>query len=168
DSHPTTEVCLILQAEDGIRDRSVTGVQTCALPICERVLSAFARRLSCTRASSRVPPKLIFSTARGSRFETGTIADTCRSVPEITAFVLERLSSIWIARLGATRTRHHDVTASSSNPTVPTRNEIAVTRITGESFEFSGDRPTISFTESAGASDVLARPVVVALLGGFA
>src|SRR5205823_6790004 len=25
------------QAEDGIRDKLVTGVQTCALPICERV-----------------------------------------------------------------------------------------------------------------------------------
>ena len=24
------------QAEDGIRDTSVTGVQTCALPICDR------------------------------------------------------------------------------------------------------------------------------------
>eukprot|EP00928_Gymnodinium_smaydae_P058342 TRINITY_DN4154_c0_g1_i1.p1 TRINITY_DN4154_c0_g1~~TRINITY_DN4154_c0_g1_i1.p1 ORF type:complete len:632 (+),score=165.06 TRINITY_DN4154_c0_g1_i1:55-1950(+) len=28
------------QAEDGIRDRNVTGVQTCALPICETVTSA--------------------------------------------------------------------------------------------------------------------------------
>src|SRR5207249_7996904 len=26
------------QAEDGIRDRNVTGVQTCALPICDHVL----------------------------------------------------------------------------------------------------------------------------------
>ena len=26
------------QAEDGIRDTSVTGVQTCALPICRPVL----------------------------------------------------------------------------------------------------------------------------------
>src|SRR5256885_9919715 len=26
------------QAEDGIRDYKVTGVQTCALPICERAL----------------------------------------------------------------------------------------------------------------------------------
>src|SRR5207245_5873748 len=26
------------QAEDGIRDATVTGVQTCALPICPRVL----------------------------------------------------------------------------------------------------------------------------------
>src|SRR5207249_7259692 len=25
------------QAEDGIRDRNVTGVQTCALPICQRL-----------------------------------------------------------------------------------------------------------------------------------
>ena len=38
-------MCLVLvcvfffffQAEDGIRDVAVTGVQTCALPICERL-----------------------------------------------------------------------------------------------------------------------------------
>src|SRR5438094_5704112 len=28
--------CFFFQAEDGIRDRTVTGVQTCALPICDR------------------------------------------------------------------------------------------------------------------------------------
>ena len=28
-------VCFFFQAEDGIRDRLVTGVQTCALPICD-------------------------------------------------------------------------------------------------------------------------------------
>src|SRR5207248_8395480 len=28
--------CFFFQAEDGIRDRTVTGVQTCALPICPR------------------------------------------------------------------------------------------------------------------------------------
>src|SRR5699024_11665118 len=27
-------LCFFFQAEDGIRDRNVTGVQTCALPIC--------------------------------------------------------------------------------------------------------------------------------------
>src|SRR5437016_1779399 len=32
----TTPLCFFFQAEDGIRDWSVTGVQTCALPICER------------------------------------------------------------------------------------------------------------------------------------
>src|SRR5699024_11322865 len=31
---PLTEVVFFFQAEDGIRDRNVTGVQTCALPIC--------------------------------------------------------------------------------------------------------------------------------------
>src|SRR5699024_233610 len=31
------------QAEDGIRDRNVTGVQTCALPICPRIsISVFS------------------------------------------------------------------------------------------------------------------------------
>src|SRR5699024_12126876 len=30
--HPRCSVCFV-QAEDGIRDRNVTGVQTCALPI---------------------------------------------------------------------------------------------------------------------------------------
>src|SRR2546430_4110158 len=29
-------MCFFFQAEDGIRDLTVTGVQTCALPICER------------------------------------------------------------------------------------------------------------------------------------
>src|SRR3712207_9342751 len=29
--------CFFFQAEDGIRDIGVTGVQTCALPICEEV-----------------------------------------------------------------------------------------------------------------------------------
>src|SRR2546430_6484254 len=37
------------QAEDGIRDLTVTGVQTCALPISERVKIASARS---------VPPRL--------------------------------------------------------------------------------------------------------------
>src|SRR5260221_4238370 len=29
------------QAEDGIRDHCVTGVQTCALPICQRLSASF-------------------------------------------------------------------------------------------------------------------------------
>ena len=31
--------CFFFQAEDGIRDTSVTGVQTCALPICDRLIT---------------------------------------------------------------------------------------------------------------------------------
>src|SRR3712207_8365514 len=34
-----THVCFFFQAEDGIRDIGVTGVQTCALPICKDSLS---------------------------------------------------------------------------------------------------------------------------------
>src|SRR5438094_9505703 len=30
-------LCFLFQAADGIRDRTVTGVQTCALPICVRL-----------------------------------------------------------------------------------------------------------------------------------
>src|SRR5699024_11987812 len=33
-SHFIVLFCFFFQAEDGIRDRNVTGVQTCALPIC--------------------------------------------------------------------------------------------------------------------------------------
>src|SRR5205809_7057696 len=32
---PSADVCFFFQAEDGIRDVAVTGVQTCALPISE-------------------------------------------------------------------------------------------------------------------------------------
>src|SRR5256885_10318529 len=31
--------CFFFQAEDGIRDYKVTGVQTCALPICPHVVT---------------------------------------------------------------------------------------------------------------------------------
>src|SRR5207248_5877071 len=46
---PTSRVFVVVfffQAEDGIRDRTVTGVQTCALPI-------FARRLLASGADAR-------------------------------------------------------------------------------------------------------------------
>src|SRR5437868_12925195 len=37
------------QAEDGIRDRNVTGVQTCALPICYRAIVPYLRGYGTTR-----------------------------------------------------------------------------------------------------------------------
>src|SRR5207248_6303473 len=42
------------QAEDGIRDRTVTGVQTCALPIFPRAATAANAGLS--RAKALLPP----------------------------------------------------------------------------------------------------------------
>src|SRR5258707_8724194 len=40
------------QAEDGIRDIGVTGVQTCALPICQRLLRSVAGTRSGIAAAS--------------------------------------------------------------------------------------------------------------------
>src|SRR5207248_8125041 len=37
-------VCFFFQAEDGIRDRTVTGVQTCALPISSGRFGKFLKR----------------------------------------------------------------------------------------------------------------------------
>src|SRR3989442_12540937 len=48
------------QAEDGIRDADVTGVQTCALPICFRRAVRFIPPGSCCtapRGGSREPPR---------------------------------------------------------------------------------------------------------------
>src|SRR5699024_9275767 len=39
-------IVFFFQAEDGIRDRNVTGVQTCALPISDRAEDASASRVS--------------------------------------------------------------------------------------------------------------------------
>src|SRR6202022_4782376 len=39
--------CFFFQAEDGIRDHCVTGVQTCALPIC---ISSMSFTKGCTAA----------------------------------------------------------------------------------------------------------------------
>src|SRR5207237_2937201 len=46
------------QAEDGIRDSSVTGVQTCALPISLEVIE-MARAHNCGRLSGVVSPMQI-------------------------------------------------------------------------------------------------------------
>src|SRR2546430_12679115 len=50
------------QAEDGIRDLTVTGVQTCALPICRRAPGSPAR----AERISRVAPAPGISRSRGS------------------------------------------------------------------------------------------------------
>src|SRR5256886_6515250 len=68
------------QAEDGIRDLTVTGVQTCALPICE---VRKARSLLCCSASTAVRnvkiawgPSSARSRARVARSRrTGSILD---------------------------------------------------------------------------------------------
>src|SRR5207248_7940049 len=55
------------QAEDGIRDRTVTGVQTCALPICARILPTFAESLS--RKATKRLTKLGVEVSTGVKVE---------------------------------------------------------------------------------------------------
>src|SRR5262249_59113626 len=66
------------QAEDGIRDWSVTGVQTCALPICAGV------RLRRRRQVAEAPPpvRLLLlqrQGARALRSEERRVGKECRS-----------------------------------------------------------------------------------------
>src|SRR5699024_12190464 len=44
------------QAEDGIRDRNVTGVQTCALPILKKAIISNAKTASKTPIGSTIIP----------------------------------------------------------------------------------------------------------------
>src|SRR5258708_29897182 len=51
--------CFFFQAEDGIRDDLVTGVQTCALPICLASgpsSATWALAMAAPEGSSKVPP----------------------------------------------------------------------------------------------------------------
>src|SRR5438094_1507309 len=65
------------QAEDGIRDRTVTGVQTCALPILSPALVLFHREASELSANLRagrpVEPFLL------ERSEERRVGKECRS-----------------------------------------------------------------------------------------
>src|SRR5260370_12782514 len=51
----SSDVCsFFFQAEDGIRDSSVTGVQTCALPICLAAVQAYGLDVSLQPFKSQV------------------------------------------------------------------------------------------------------------------
>src|SRR5690606_41043301 len=76
--------CFFFQAEDGIRDFHVTGVQTCALPICRPATCATsARPPRAERArgsrlprSSRSPPALhTFARPAARRTRSAVLAD---------------------------------------------------------------------------------------------
>src|SRR5699024_11703236 len=50
------------QAEDGIRDRNVTGVQTCALPISTPMMAAWPSDRRGTECTVPMPPGLVNET----------------------------------------------------------------------------------------------------------
>src|SRR3989441_4933873 len=76
-------IFFFFQAEDGIRDKLVTGVQTCALPICEAIgwsAAAWALGLLC-KENAAVAPALIawawvLGLARPSRRRMGLFVAT--------------------------------------------------------------------------------------------
>src|SRR3712207_7189124 len=64
------------QAEDGIRDIGVTGVQTCALPICSHELLVARPPLERDRALARLGHELVRVEARS---EERRVGKECRS-----------------------------------------------------------------------------------------
>src|SRR5207237_5374486 len=54
---PTSTYSFFFQAEDGIRDSSVTGVQTCALPICRSCAAQLASRPAADRTRGGIQPR---------------------------------------------------------------------------------------------------------------
>src|SRR2546427_12795989 len=73
------------QAEDGIRYLTVTGVQTCALPICKRSCAAFSRGGRCEErlppSSRRSPRRARSQSCRRPEKRRGPRAIPSRSTP---------------------------------------------------------------------------------------
>src|SRR5256885_12842501 len=98
DSHSVRCLVFFFQAEDGIRDYKVTGVQTCALPISDAVKVGGAGahrgvrggdrvRAGRSNAAERLAPGLPFDLERGlvrtvirpARSEERRVGKECRS-----------------------------------------------------------------------------------------
>src|SRR5690348_18420733 len=81
--------CFFFQAEDGIRDGRVTGVQTCALPICEERLGRPDGRLPVDEVRRRLRQEVLrgpadqdlggLHPAVGLRSEERRVGKECRS-----------------------------------------------------------------------------------------
>src|SRR5476651_1277059 len=69
----TLQIFFFFQAEDGIRDISVTGVQTCALPIYGSATPAVPRMIA--EGGRRMRPVVVPS----SRSEERRVGKECRS-----------------------------------------------------------------------------------------
>src|SRR5271157_6206832 len=68
-----TSSCFFFQAEDRIRDADVTGVQTCALPICSRLQQERTALRHCSDGRVRLSPPALL------RSEERRVGKECRS-----------------------------------------------------------------------------------------
>src|SRR5205823_8867946 len=78
-------IFFFFQAEDGIRDKLVTGVQTCALPICTRRCIT----KSCTIRSGSGPSQI--------SWDSSTRNSTARSSPDAAEFTRAVLTASFLS-----------------------------------------------------------------------
>src|SRR5688572_33441776 len=69
------------QAEDGIRDLTVTGVQTCALPICQRTRAPGRGRTDAPGDSARSAPRRSPPPTPGTADRGAAPAPAARAAP---------------------------------------------------------------------------------------
>src|SRR6266542_5105199 len=75
--HKRSEGIFFFQAEDGIRDATVTGVQTCALPICSIKRSALVHRTAELAAFTSRSPASSAAPARRRPRESMVLSRRC-------------------------------------------------------------------------------------------
>src|SRR5699024_12051247 len=80
------------QAEDGIRDRNVTGVQTCALPICRKVKAAFKAKFA---VGERIGAYAPIGYRKHPKIKNKLIID------EETRWIVERIFDLAVHGIGA-------------------------------------------------------------------
>src|SRR5690625_293373 len=90
-------VCLtlsfFLQAEDGIRDGHVTGVQTCALPISARAVSSLIA-VARTRFTSQAEVSALLAHLQRQADQPG--ADGARLIDDIVPQLSEIAQGLWL------------------------------------------------------------------------
>src|SRR6266550_1681702 len=90
------------QAEDGIRDVAVTGVQTCALPIYYQCVSVSRRERERAQNihADRLPGSLgdlyFFGRSRAVSGSVACSAGTCRTVRRISSFAATGLAKSYL------------------------------------------------------------------------